>query len=107
MPSPDIVCLGEPLFELNQPKGEDIFRQGHGGDTSNCAIAAARQGVKVGYITAIGADQFGESFMRLCQRRRQKCIGRRRQKATCRMASGVWRSGLRCLARLSVVGDAS
>lgn len=65
MPSPDIVSIGEPLFELNQPKGEDIFRQGHGGDTSNCAIAAARQGVRVGYITAIGADQFGDSFMRL------------------------------------------
>ena len=65
MPSPDIICLGEPLFELNQPKGEDIFRQGHGGDTSNCAIAAARQGVRVGYLTAIGADQFGESFLTL------------------------------------------
>ena len=65
MPSPDIISLGEPLFELNQPKGEEIFRQGHGGDTSNCAIAAARQGVGVGYVTAIGADQFGDSFMRL------------------------------------------
>jgi 2-dehydro-3-deoxygluconokinase len=65
MPSPDIVCIGEPLFELNQPKGEDIFRPGHGGDTSNVAIAAARQGASVGYLSAIGADQFGESFMNL------------------------------------------
>ena len=62
---PDIISIGEPLFELNQPKGEDVFRQGHGGDTSNCAIAAARQGVSVGYVTAIGADQFGDSFMKL------------------------------------------
>ena len=65
MPSPDIISIGEPLFELNQPKGEDIFRKGHGGDTSNCAIAAARQGVSVGYLTAVGADQFGESFLSL------------------------------------------
>jgi 2-dehydro-3-deoxygluconokinase len=65
MPSPEIISLGEPLFELNQPRGEEIYRPGHGGDTSNCAIAAARQGARVGYITAIGADQFGESFMRL------------------------------------------
>ena len=65
MPSPDILAIGEPLFELNQAKGEDVFRQGHGGDTSNCVIAAARQGVTVGYITAIGAEQFGESFMKL------------------------------------------
>jgi 2-dehydro-3-deoxygluconokinase len=62
---PDIIAIGEPLFELNQPKGEDIFRQGHGGDTSNCAVAAARQGASVGYLTAIGADQFGDSFMKL------------------------------------------
>jgi 2-dehydro-3-deoxygluconokinase len=62
---PDIVAIGEPLFELNQARGEDVFRPGHGGDTSNCAIAAARQGASVAYVTAVGADQFGDSFMRL------------------------------------------
>ncbi|MEX0853870.1 MAG: sugar kinase [Bauldia sp.] len=62
---PDIVAIGEPLFELNQGRGESVFRPGHGGDTSNMAIAAARQGASVAYVTAVGADQFGESFMRL------------------------------------------
>ena len=65
MSAPEIVCIGEPLFELNQPAGETVFRPGHGGDTSNAAIAAARQGARVAYVTAIGADQFGESFMDL------------------------------------------
>jgi len=65
MPDIDIVAIGEPLFELNQAKGESVFRPGHGGDTSNCAIAAARQGARVAYVTAIGADQFGESFVNL------------------------------------------
>ena len=65
MPSPDIIFLGEPLFELNQARGENVFRPGFGGDTSNAAIAAARQGAGVGYLTAIGADPFGESFMEL------------------------------------------
>lgn len=59
----DIISIGEPLFELNQGRGESVFRSGHGGDTSNMAIAAARQGARVGYVTAVGADQFGESFM--------------------------------------------
>jgi 2-dehydro-3-deoxygluconokinase len=68
MTAPDIIAIGEPLFELNQPRGEEIFRKGHGGDTSNCAIAAARQGASVGYVTAIGADQFGDSFMELWAR---------------------------------------
>jgi 2-dehydro-3-deoxygluconokinase len=61
----DIISIGEPLFELNQGRGETVFRPGHGGDTSNMAIAAARQGARVGYVTAVGADQFGESFLAL------------------------------------------
>jgi 2-dehydro-3-deoxygluconokinase len=65
MPGLDIISIGEPLFELNQGRGESVYRPGHGGDTSNMAIAAARQGAKVGYVTAVGADQFGESFMAL------------------------------------------
>jgi 2-dehydro-3-deoxygluconokinase len=61
----DIIAIGEPLFELNQAPGETVFRSGYGGDTSNAAVAAARQGARVGYVTAIGADQFGDAFMTL------------------------------------------
>lgn len=62
--TPDLLCLGEPLLEFNQqPDGR--FVAGHGGDTSNCAIAAARQGARVGYVTQIGADAFGDSFVDL------------------------------------------
>lgn len=60
----DILCLGEPMLEFNQqPDGN--YLPGHGGDTSNAAIAAARQGAKVGYVTHVGADTFGNSFMDL------------------------------------------
>ena len=60
----EILCLGEPLFEFNQqPDGR--YLPGHGGDTSNCAIAAARQGASVGFIAHVGADTFGNSFMDL------------------------------------------
>ncbi|MEJ0097416.1 MAG: sugar kinase [Bauldia sp.] len=61
----DIIAIGEPLFELNQARGESVFRSGYGGDTSNAAIAAARQGASVGYVTAVGADAFGDAFMAL------------------------------------------
>jgi 2-dehydro-3-deoxygluconokinase len=61
---PQIVCLGEPMLELNcQVDGR--YLAGHGGDTSNCAIAAARQGASVGYFTRLGSDAFGDSFMDL------------------------------------------
>lgn len=61
----DIVAIGEPLYELNQAPGETVFRPGFGGDTSNAAVAAARQGAKVAYVTAVGADQFGDAFLNL------------------------------------------
>ena len=69
---PDLLCMGEPMLEFNQlppgPDGRVLYLEGHGGDTSNAAIAAARQGASVGYITAIGRDAPGDSFMTLWAR---------------------------------------
>ena len=62
----DIVSLGEPLYEFSQIPGESgRYLQGFGGDTMNCAIAAARQGAKAGYITRLGDDEFGRQFLQL------------------------------------------
>lgn len=63
---PDLICIGEPLLEFNQ-QSNGQYLMGHGGDTSNCAIAAARQGAKVGYLTQLGKDAFGKSFLDLWQ----------------------------------------
>lgn len=59
----DIVCMGEAMVEftrMNRSKGEALYIRGLGGDASNCAISAARQGVKVAYLSAVGDDQFGK-----------------------------------------------
>src|SRR6476620_7643106 len=68
----DLLCMGEPMLEFNQlppqPDGTRHYLEGHGGDTSNAAIAAARQGARVGYITALGNDMPGDSFMALWAR---------------------------------------
>jgi 2-dehydro-3-deoxygluconokinase len=63
-PSLDIICIGEPMVEFNE-QSPALFQQGFGGDTSNCAIAAARQGAWVGYLTALGCDVFGDRLMAL------------------------------------------
>lgn len=65
MSSPEIVCLGEPMIEFNQADAGGHYLFGHGGDTSNCAIAAARAGASAGYLTSVGEDEFGDSLMRL------------------------------------------
>ena len=63
----DVVALGEPLVEFNQVRGGDAhaWRQGYGGDTSNMAIAAARLGARVAYVTRLGDDGFGRLFRAL------------------------------------------
>lgn len=66
--APEIVCLGEPLVEFVRAEHPEIgphYRPGFGGDTSNAAIAAARQDARVGYLTALGRDVFGDQVMEL------------------------------------------
>lgn len=65
--SPALVSLGEPMIEFNRPRDSDgrTWLQGFGGDTSNAAIAAARQGASVGYLTSLGEDWMGEAFLAL------------------------------------------
>jgi len=57
----DILAMGEPMVEFNQAGGAGSreYLQGFGGDTSNFAIAAARQGAKVAYYTRLGDDIYG------------------------------------------------
>jgi 2-dehydro-3-deoxygluconokinase len=62
---PELLSLGEPLVEFNQPKGGGDWRQTLGGDTSNAAVAAARQGASVGYLSRVGGDAFGEMLLDL------------------------------------------
>jgi 2-dehydro-3-deoxygluconokinase len=67
----DIIAFGEPMLEFNQqPVGADgrrIYLEGFGGDASNAAIAAARQGAKVAMLTALGDDRAGAAFRALWQ----------------------------------------
>src|SRR5207342_2145947 len=72
----DLLCMGEPMLEFNQlpleADGARHYLEGHGGDTSNAAVAAARhgapEGIKVGMITGLGRDMPGDSFMALWAR---------------------------------------
>ena len=60
----DLLCFGEAMMELTR-MGSGDYKAGYGGDTSNCAIAAARQGARAGYITAVGDDAFGRELIDL------------------------------------------
>jgi 2-dehydro-3-deoxygluconokinase len=66
----DIVALGEPMVEFNQTGERDgrLYLQGFGGDTSNFAIAAARQGARVAYLSAVGDDPYGAMLRALWDR---------------------------------------
>lgn len=68
----DILGIGEPLIEMVKlPQaidGRPAYVQGFGGDTSTAIVAAARQGAKTGYLTALGDDMFGEAIRALWTR---------------------------------------
>lgn len=59
----DILAYGEAMVEFNQRLHDArMYLQGFGGDTSNFCIAAARQGARSGYISALGNDHFGQKL---------------------------------------------
>ena len=65
----DVVALGEAMLEFNQTQHEPpIYLQGFGGDTSNAAIAAARAGAGVAYLSRLGQDHWGQLLMALWSR---------------------------------------
>jgi 2-dehydro-3-deoxygluconokinase len=65
-----ILAIGEPMLEFHQRSGagDPLYLQGFGGDTSNFAVAAARQGASVGLLTRLGGDPFGDRLLDLWQR---------------------------------------
>ncbi len=76
----DIVALGEAMVEFNQAKGQQadeapLYLQGFGGDTSNAAIAAARAGARVAYLSRLGSDRWGDRLMDLWQRENVDATG--------------------------------
>ena len=71
--SADIVALGEALYELCAIEEGGLeraktYQAGFGGDSSNFAVAAARSGGRVGYLTRVGADAFGDALLALWAR---------------------------------------
>jgi 2-dehydro-3-deoxygluconokinase len=71
----DILAIGEPMMEFAEVMrgGEKLYVPGHGGDTSNAVVAAARSGATTAYFTALGKDAFGDDFMRLWQQEGVDC----------------------------------
>jgi len=71
----DVLCLGEALIEFNQVPDDtnNTYRYGFGGDTSNTAIAVARQGTSSGFLSKVGNDPFGIKLLELWKREGVDC----------------------------------
>lgn len=63
----DLVTFGEPMLEFARLEdgARATYLQGFGGDTSNVAVAAARQGASVAVLARLGSDAFGDAFVDL------------------------------------------
>lgn len=68
----EVVSFGEPLIGIYPPSGcsigDDVpLSKTWGGDTSNVALALCKLGHQSAYITRVGDDGFGHSFLKLWQ----------------------------------------
>lgn len=59
----DVLVMGEPMAEFVANAEATQYRYGVGGDASNFAVAASRQGIKAGIATALGKDAFGNAIL--------------------------------------------
>ena len=71
----DVLCLGEALIEFNQVPDDtnNTYRSGFGGDTSNTAVAVARQETSSGFLSKVGNDPFGIKLLELWKREGVDC----------------------------------
>lgn len=65
--SPEVISLGEPMVEfcateVGRLGDVSLFKRGWGGDTSNFAVAAARQGLEVAHICRLGGGRVWTKF---------------------------------------------
>lgn len=59
MKTPDILCFGECMLELSRTRlGGDSWNLGIAGDSYNVAVYLKRLGCDVGYMTALGREEF-------------------------------------------------
>ncbi|MBD3306535.1 sugar kinase [candidate division KSB3 bacterium] len=66
----EVASFGEPLIgiypPLNCSLGDDVpLSKTWGGDTSNAALALSKLGHTAAYVTRVGDDGFGQSFLKL------------------------------------------
>ncbi|KAG2424047.1 hypothetical protein HXX76_014868 [Chlamydomonas incerta] len=70
-----VVCIGEALFDLiADQKGvprEKVrsWKPYAGGAPCNVAVACARLGLEVAFVTALGADKQGDELLEVCRER--------------------------------------
>lgn len=53
-----LICFGECMIELSRVAAAGAWRMSFAGDTANVAIYAARGGVDVAYLSALGDDPY-------------------------------------------------
>lgn len=58
----DLICIGEAIIDFI-PLDSFIYKAAFGGAPLNCAVAASKLGLKVGVITAVGRDAFGNFIL--------------------------------------------
>ncbi|GIX18360.1 MAG: 2-dehydro-3-deoxygluconokinase [Erythrobacter sp.] len=68
-----LICFGECMIELARNPASGEWRMGFAGDTANVAIYAARGGVDVAYLSAVGDDPYSAEMRNFLTSERVDC----------------------------------
>lgn len=69
----EVISFGEPLIGIYPPEATSVtddvpLTKTWGGDTSNFALAVAKLGHSSAYLTRVGEEEFGRSFLSLWEK---------------------------------------
>ena len=64
----DLICLGEMLIDFLPGSEEGVYIRMPGGAPANVAVAAARNGLNVGFCGRLGNDDFGRFLLHTLER---------------------------------------
>lgn len=59
----DLICIGEMLIDFLPGSEEGVYIRMPGGAPANVAVAAARNGLNVGFCGRLGSDDFGKFLL--------------------------------------------
>jgi len=79
----DLISVGEALIDFLPGDAPGVFLRKPGGAPANCAVSAARMGIKTSFCGRVGADDFGSFLVKTMEENKVEVLCREGCKEAC------------------------